>query len=251
VEDVPKPREIVGAMPYDDYTNLIERFSTNPEKYTKPIRIYCDVDGVVMPIIRTWEQYEAMDGKDTINFLRRPNFYHAASDIETGLFVYNKFVAEKLSEWSHRDDVDFIWLTAWRHNAVYSLDKILNVKSVGFLPWEERRSDYQHWYKRYAIEEEQKISPSKFVWLDDFANKRRYEDIPVFTDGHYSRVEVEVENPVWDDFTGSYVKKYEDGPFVIKKEIIPASQYLSLTTEGTLGLQPEDIAQVDAWLANQ
>jgi hypothetical protein len=245
-------KNVTGSITSEEYQELLEKYTAGPDKYTKPIRIYVDVDGVIMPFINSQEDLDALDGRDTITITNGHSiFYGDAVELDTGLFVYNKFVAEKLSEWSHRDDVDFIWLTSWRVNAPYALDAILNINSVGYLPWDRRRSDYNHAFKRVAIENEQKVSPSKFIWLDDFANKQMYKDIPVFTRGYYEGHFERTPNGEFNEFTGSWEQDYIQGDFIVEKEFIAPEQYLSITTDSYVGLSQENIAVIDAWLDQQ
>jgi hypothetical protein len=242
--------EAVGSITHEEYKELDDKLKAGPHKYTKRIRMYVDVDGVVMPFIYSQEDLDKLDGQDTINVLNTNKWYGSDdTDIISGRFVYNKFVAAKLSEWSHRDDVDFIWLTSWRINAPYALDEHLNIKSVGYLPWDKKMSDYNHAFKRVAIAEEQAEFPSKFIWLDDFANKRREDSrIPVFTEGYYDSRWVEDLDSEIDDFTGEHGGHFEELGLVIEKEIIDPEQYLSITTKDTVGLSEKDISAIDDWL---
>jgi len=225
-----------GLTTWEEYLTFAETMEVTAAKYTKPIRIYCDVDGVVMPVIKTFEELDRLDGSNeiTIYDIKRGyyTYYPDAPPVMTGLFVYNKFVAEKLAEWSKRDDVDFVWLTAWKHNAPYAIDEALGIKSVGFLQWQVNGSDlYPHIGKGWSISDDQKASPSKFVWIDDFANVSTYlgDDVPYF-----SRIKRNRET-----FEKSIVH-----------EIDPSS-YLNLTTNGSLGLTEKEINQVDMWLQAQ
>lgn len=251
-------KEIVGSLTEEEYWDLRNNLVTGPEKYTKPIRIYCDVDGVVMPFINDQEDLDRLDGDATIQITTWQGFGSDTINITESRFLYHKAVAAKLSEWSHRDDVDFIWLTAWRFNAPYSLDKLLNIKSSGFMEWDEKRSDYNQAFKRFAIEEEQKVSPSKFIWLDDIANKTRYYEngcpdeelaVPVFTHGSYN-YEYDKHFVAELDKKGQQINEQEVTMTFIPKNVrIDPKQYLSLTTDSYVGLSEKEISQVDAWLS--
>lgn len=250
-------KESVGTLTAEEYMALHAELVTGPDKYTKPIRIYCDVDGVIMPFINEQEDIDRLDGDAMINVTTRHGFGNDAINLVPSRFLYSKAVAAKLSEWSHRDDVDFIWLTAWRFNAPYALDELLNIRSSGFMEWEEKRSDYNQVFKLIAIEDEQKVSPSKFIWLDDLANKTRYYDnddmavenaIPVFTRGSYN-YEYDKSFVEELDKNGRRIHEQEVTiTFIPKPGGINPQQYLSLTTDSYLGLTEKEISQVDAWL---
>lgn len=244
-------KKVVGTLTEKEYSALNHEFAVTPEKYTKPIRMYVDVDGVVAPFVYSEEDYDMLDGRNTLQVVDIKNFFVEPLNIVERSFVYRKKVVQKLSEWSHRDDIDFVWLTSWRFNAPYALDKIMNIKSVGYLPWERHKSDYIQSFKRIAIEGEQKLSPSKFVWLDDFANEQRYPEIPVFTEGYYEYEEVPDPNGKWDDFLGKIETTIEEVAFIEEKEIIQPDQYLSLTTKSYLGLTDSHISMIDVWLNKQ
>jgi hypothetical protein len=243
--------QVVGTLAAQAYKELDQKLKAGPEKYTKRIRIYVDVDGVIMPIIRTQKDLDQCGGKSPIKTLSFPPQYYEGDRvniIQDGIFAYKKRVAEQLSEWSHRDYVDLVWLTSWRINAPYALDELLNIKSVGYLPWAKHRGDYNHSFKGLAIEEDQKASPSKFIWLDDFANKRRDARIPFFTHGHYGSRWVEDPNSEIDSFTGIRDGHHEELGFVTKEVFIDPERYLTITTKGTLGLSKQQVATIDDWL---
>ena len=254
-------KESVGSYTGEEFWALHQKLVTGPDKYTKPIRVYCDVDGVIMPFINEQEDIDRLDGDATIKVTTHHGFTNGLVNVVEGRFLYSKAVAAKLSEWSHREDVDFIWLTAWRFNAPYALDELLNIKSSGFMEWNNSPSDYNQVFKRIAIEDEQKISPSKFIWLDDLANKTRdyaggsyavdSEPIPVFTRGEYNY-----------EYDESFVEELDENgyrineqevtvTFVPKGEYIDPERYLSLTTDSYVGLSEKEISQVDAWLAKE
>lgn len=212
---------------YDKITEL----SVKPDKYTKPIRMYMDVDGVVLP----FTSYE--DESRPVPALRQaeievfsPSYFDPT--LKKMRISYSGFAAQKLSEWSHRDDVDFVWLTSWRVNAPYSLDGLLNVNSVGFLPWELKMSDYNGSFKRIALMEEQEEHPSDFVWVDDISNRVDRFDKPedLFVDFSY-----------WDEKTEQSTQKL----------IVPPGRYLNVTTDSYTGLTETDAEIIDNWLNNR
>lgn len=208
--------------------NKIKELSVNPGNYMKPVRIYMDVDGVVIPL----KAYNDQDRPSTA--LKEAEIsvfppYSFTSEMRRIRVAYNEFAAQKLSEWSHRDDVDFIWLTSWRVNAPNALDELFNIKSVGYLPWDLKMSDYNGSFKRIALMEEQEEYPSDFVWVDDTSNSTDRFDSPeeLFTDfSHWNEEEQKSEY----------------------KLIVPSERYLNVTTNSYTGLTSEDADRVDAWL---
>lgn len=238
---------VVGTLTPTEYKALAEELTVDPTKYTKRFRLYVDVDGVVMPDFLTMEQYEVMDSEAYIETISL-EYWTEPAKITRSLFVYNKKVAEKLSEWSHRDDVDFVWVTAWRENAPYALDSLLNVKSVGFLPWAKKMSDYTQVFKEIAIEEDQQENPSKFVWIDDIAIRPRYKEIPVFTEGEYEYDYIQLPDAKYDDFIGDYEETAIEKGFVVTKERIPAENYLTVIPKSTVGLTDSEMDTIDRWL---
>jgi hypothetical protein len=136
-----------------EHRSVSENRAVYPGAYTKPFRVYCDVDGVVMPFITSQESIDQLDGSGDITVF---NYTGYGFEKVNDRFYFKKKTAEFLSELSHRDDVDFVWLTAWRENAPYALDALLGVESVGYLDWKIKRSDFSHRGKGEAILEDQK-----------------------------------------------------------------------------------------------
>lgn len=230
---------LTGSLPdnWDDYVALLSTFVARSEKMVKPFRLYVDVDGVIMPYTYSEEEFNALDEQVQIEvYSTKPTPLGEVPETVIGNFGFNTFVAEKLSEWSKRDDVDFVWLTAWRSNAPLALDDVLHVDSVGYLPWQMKMADYQQSFKGVAIVEDQEKNPSKFVWIDDVANISGYgSDLPYFTDQDW----------IWTKDT----PEDEDGVEELTHRINP-DQYLTITPKQTVGLSLEDIACVDTWLNN-
>ena len=201
-------------------------FNVDPADYSRPIRIYADVDGVLSPFFRTL--------KDETNHkpvqLIMVNEWKAGRIITSPMhFQWHEFAARKYVEWSKHSLIDFVWLTSWRDNAPQSLDPLLGVESLGSLPWSNKMSDYNQSFKKHAIEEDQADNPSRFIWLDDMANKIRYGQ-PLFAD--------------WDN------EVEDENGELTQDELIPASQYLSITTDMYDGLTVDDAARVDAFIAS-
>lgn len=215
------------------FAKYSEKHAVTPDKLTKPIRIYCDIDGVVKPFFDPTS--ENADSKAIVSLFNRDE---ETGDlwVEEGPFYYKKAVVDKLSEWSKRDDVDFIWLTAWRENAPFALDEKLDIHSVGFLPWNFQKSDTWHKNKGIALLQNQRESPSKFIWLDDFANKREFAEVPYFTVGFMGQPEADNE---------------ADPVFYADEILIDPDHYLSITTHSWDGLTQPELDLIDSWLENQ
>lgn len=222
-----------GATSWELFGKITKKLAVTPSRYKKPIRIYCDIDGVVKPI--RWDDNPG-DNED-LKYVQVPmfrsEFYTNNLHHEPHDFGYNPAVVAKLSEWSKRDDVDFVWLTAWRENAPYALDDILDIDSIGFLRWNYRDNDTTHFEKGVALAADQKKNPSKFLWFDDFANKRDYEDVPYFTRGFLTQPDGDNEaEPV----------------FETEEVIIAPERYMAITTSPKDGLSLAETQLVDAWL---
>jgi hypothetical protein len=219
--------------PEKDYRTQVETSAVTSEKLTKPIRIYCDIDGVVKPF--SIPDDANVDASTMVKyFFQDPTL--GDMWVEEMEFRYRQTVVDKLAEWSHRDDVDFIWLTAWRESAPYALDEEFGIQSVGYLPWVHRFSDREHRMKGAALLENQAASPSQFVWLDDFANKQDFAGVPYFTHGFLTQ-------PDGDD---------EAAPVFVEEEtLIDPERYLSITTDSWVGLRDADLATIKSWLDAQ
>jgi hypothetical protein len=115
----------------------------------------------------------------------------------------------------------------------------LGIQSIGFLDWERKFSDYNQVFKRYAILDEQKESSSKFIWVDDRAN-RPYGGAPhVFSE--------EKDGYEWEyDENGDIVGDVSDG----YTDLIPASQYLNVITDNNAGLTLQELDMIEKWIKN-
>jgi hypothetical protein len=204
-------------MKENRYYQLVDSVTVNPDEYSKPIRFYVDIDGVFLPFSsKDNSSYTA-----TSIFLKEDNNVHPPiEENEQMTFRYNSYVAEKFSEWSYHDKIDFVWLTAWRHQAPAALDPAFNIHSLGFLPWEKKLSDYNQAFKSIALREDQEQYPSHFVWIDDVANIRREYD----------------EKPFFDP---------EENGFHTP---IPSDRYMSITTDSYEGLTLPQIERIDNWV---
>lgn len=225
-----------STVAYEEFVKYSQSIDVTLKDLTKPNRVYCDIDGVVKPYVFSQAQMDNFDGQGEVRLFWKDWRYPTSEDnfeVIENHFYYDKDVVAKLREWSERDDVDFIWLTAWRENAVFGLDNLLGIKSSGFLPWEHHPADDKHHFKGHALQKHQQESPSKFVWLDDFANERQHKDIPYFTRGEYT----------WDEDDLS-----ADPTFEVEEILIDPDRYLAITTNPVIGLSLKEARLVDAFL---
>lgn len=79
-------------MKLEEYTEIFEKLSVKPNQYSKPIRVYCDVDGVIQPYIYDEKDLEPLDEKAELSFHR----YKWADEVETknGFLYFRKSVRE-------------------------------------------------------------------------------------------------------------------------------------------------------------
>lgn len=223
----------------EEYSKFDAQFSTKPSDYTKPIRFYCDVDGVIKPGVRSQEELDRRF-PNAVEIDVLPPFSHLNPlPLHKGRFWWDEQVIDRLAALSRSPHVDFVWLTDWRVSAPHALDKLLGIQSIGFLDWERKFSDYNQVFKRYAILDEQKESSSKFIWVDDRAN-RPYGGAPhVFSE--------EKDGYEWEyDENGDIVGDVSDG----YTDLIPASQYLNVITDNNAGLTLQELDMIEKWIKN-
>lgn len=182
-------------------------------------RFYCDVDGVIFPF-----DTEITTASVTLH-------YEDGGKIDE--FHFNQEVADWLAQISSK--TDFVWLTSWRENAPTLLDPVLGTKSLGYLPWAAKLSDHTQFFKKVALKQDQQLSSSPFVWVDDVAN-RTYSGEPLFL----SRTQ---PKPKWDKTQGAWLE-----PEYVTD--IPEEQYLSVTTDSWAGLTTTEMEQITRWVEN-
>lgn len=223
----------------EEYKSLISKFSVSPSSYTKPIRIYMDVDGVIKPSVKSQEELEERF-PNAVDIDVVPHYsWDDPMNLLRGKFWWNEEVVARLAELSRHPHIDFVWLTDWRVSAPTALDELLGIQSIGYLDWEKKFSDYSQAFKRVAILEEQEESPSKFIWVDDRANFPRGGAPHVFAD--------EKDDYEWEfDEEGEPIGDASDAYY---DEIAP-SQYLNVITDKYQGLTLEDIVRIEEWVKN-
>lgn len=227
-------------LSWDEYSALKKSFVFDPEKHSAPFRFYCDIDGVLAPFKEFPEtpSVRQLDGGAGITY---PDTYGVAigSNVKfnTTEFYFDPTIIARLSALSKRDDVDFVWLTSWKEVAPYALDAPLGIQSAGFLNWERKLREDGHSGKGRAILKEQSTHPSKFVWVDDFANQRSYG--PKGPNG---------ERPEF--FSESDWKWFgdEETPVWVEEHRIHPDQYLAITTKAHLGLTHDELNSIEEWI---
>ena len=209
---------------------MLENFAVNPADYSKPLRLYADVDGVLSPFIKNEEALASHSPQQSVMVEK-----WTSGGYVTGLmdFQWDEFVASKYVEWSKHPLVDFVWLTSWRKNAPQALDPLLGVDSLGYLPWDKKFTDYSQTFKGVAVLEDQKANPSSFIWLDDMANVT-HDGEPLFVD--WERMNEEFEYGT-DDY-------YNREPVAA----IDPSRFITITPDRYEGLLPHEAAQVDNFI---
>jgi hypothetical protein len=222
-----------------EYYKIETKLSVGPFDYTKPLRLYCDVNGVIQPGVRSEEELQERF-PDAIEIDVLP--HHSWEDplhLDRGMFWWDKEVIDRLAALSRSPHVDLVWLTDWRVSAPYSLDSLLGIESIGFLDWQRKFTDYNQSFKRRAIIEEQEQSPSKFIWVDDRAN------LPYGTAPHPFSEEKDDYDWQFDD-EGNEIGDNADA----YEESIPASQFLNVITDNNRGLTMEELDTIEKWIEN-
>lgn len=221
-----------------EFLVLDSKFSVAPSDYTKPIRLYCDVNGVIQPGIRSEEELQKRFPEAKVIDALPHYGWEDPLHYERGQFWWDKEAMDRLAALSKSPHIDFVWLTDWRVSAPYTLDEMLGIKSIGFLDWERKFTDYNQSFKRRAILEEQEKSPSKFIWIDDRANLP-YGGAPhPFAD--------EKDDYEWFDNEGNEIGNAADA----YEEEIPASQFLNVITNNNLGLTLPELDTIEEWIKN-
>lgn len=225
-----------STMPKAEWLELSQRYAVNLKTCKAPFRIYLDVDGVIQPILypedtvqlpaHTWATIFKSTFRDPVT-------------VKEGNFYYYPEVIARLSALSKRSDVDVVWLTAWMEGAPYSLDAPLGIESAGFLPWQDNGGDYGYFQrnKGHAIVDDQKRNPSKFVWVDDIANRTNYDQ------SHYFSYSPRVRNGVPPALYNRDIP-----PVYETIEEVPAGTYLTVTTDPTEGLTMAELDRIEAWI---
>lgn len=222
----------------EEYKGLISKFSVFPSSYTKPIRIYMDVDGVIKPSVKSEEELnERFPNAVEIDVV--PHYsWDDPMNLLRGKFWWNEDVVARLAKLSRHPHIDFVWLTDWRVSAPTALDELLGIHSLGYLDWQKKFTDYNQFFKRVAILDEQKEAPSKFIWVDDRANIPDSGAPHVFSE---EKDDYEWEFNDEGEPTGGTSEAYTD--------VIPPSQYLNVITDKYEGLTLANLEKIEEWVA--
>lgn len=172
----------------NELSPIYNKLEVNPKNYSKPVRIYCDIDGVLAPfpefskeaIQNYYDNHVELTEDDVLNkdklinkAIELPQRYSLDFDLplfEKTSTSYSDEAVKIVRELA--EITDFIWLTSWREFAPLTWDRYFDIESIGYLYWEQKMSDYNHTFKGVAVIEDQKKYPSKkFIWIDDHANK--------------------------------------------------------------------------------
>lgn len=194
------------------------------------------MDGVIAPFTSFNDPLENVDSEITVDVYSPTFWFNNDEEIEPRKIVlsYRKKAVEFLSELSFHPLIDFVWLTAWRFNAPNIFDEKFNINSIGYLPWQNKRSDYNHVFKRVAILEDQEKHPSKFIWFEDLANKPETS-----------------WNETNEPIIGSAFTVFDWRNNYERTEKIPLNQYLSIHCDHNIGLTDKQIIETQEWLENE
>lgn len=219
----------------------VDRLRWRPSADNARKRVYLDVDGVLMPLLSSEELSVTMNSSVAVTTFKKTVAWDSeVEELEQHQFYFDRAVVERVAALAARDDVDFIWLTSWRENAPLALDEALGIRSSGFLDWQRKMADYNQAFKGVAIHEEQDEFPSRFVWVDDMANRRIYAE-----EGHpYFSPEEDEEDD--DSYTSQWVD-VEDEEDEKLAELDPAS-YLTVTTKSRVGLTLAELDRIEEFL---
>jgi hypothetical protein len=148
----------------------------NLENLHAPYRIYCDVDGVLALFSTEYDLHkiitENLDPKNLGNSHVRLNNCIFRNQKPRSVDVFwNSQSVQQISELSHRQDVDFVWLTTWKHEAVNHLNSLFNIDAKGYLDWviNEQDNRFEDVKLRDLLHIEEVKPSQKFVWIDDAA----------------------------------------------------------------------------------
>lgn len=203
-------------LPRDEVDELYEKLTTRPTSYSKPVRMYCDVGGVIQPWIESEKDLADRFPEATIITVLPSFFWGETVEMEEVQFWWNAETVELLAALSNSPDVDFVWFSEWDIKAPHTLDSLLGINSLGALSWDRKFSTGEQ-FKKEAIVEDQRQCPSHFVWIDALAN------LPVSG--------------------GTDV-------FAADNQNLPAShQHLNVTTNPNTGLTPSQLRIINAWVA--
>lgn len=214
----------------NEYQRIYDATAVSPASYKKPVRIYCDINGVIQPEGRSPEElyrYQ-IHTTDVDVFPLDPSMFFGTGrmPVRQLSFWWNPAIIERLADLTRSPDVDFVWFTSWRVSAPYALDELLGLNSLGFLDWHYERNDRIQAHKKVQIIEDQKNSPSKFIWLDDRANIPPKGQSNPFASIQY------------DGATGQSSQI----------DRISSNQFLNIITSAKTGITMENLDAMETWV---
>lgn len=236
----------------EELEDAYELLRVTSEKYRQvnpeAIRIYLDVNGVVIPDLESAEEYENFSGvKMAVPTIKQNYGWDPDEPLtEKTAIWFNEEVIHRLATLSRDPRVVVVWLTDWRISAPLSLDKAMGIESIGYLDWQRKFTDYNQSFKGVAIREDQKSSPSKFIWIDDRANR-----LSPYAPAYFS-TEIRGGASNWiiddeDDMVDATLEivDYEGSVFRLD---IPRENYLNVTTRNTDGLTMKELDLIEEWI---
>lgn len=235
----------------DEIIEAYEKLSIEPsyyDAYPDAIRIYLDVNGVVIPDFASPEEYENFEGtKMTVQTVNDNFGWDKTQNLmqKTAIW-FNTEVVNRLAKLSRDPRVVIVWLTDWRISAPLALDEAMGIESLGYLDWQKKFTDYSQSFKGVAIKEEQELSPSKFVWVDDRANYP-----PRWEPGYFTtEISDELSDLIIDEENDTVNKTLETIEFegALFRADIPLEQYLTVTTKNTVGLTMDELDLIEEWI---
>jgi len=156
---------------------------------------FCDFDGVLnaLPHDQVWiggedKQIDTWTMLDRSNWeivVREPdpkkhfvwdNVVMAETGGRTFPLRFSSELMDNIKALIASGDINFVWLTSWNEDSQKVLNPILGLPAdTPYLPWEQRRSDYEHFGKFTALKELlDEIEPDarqNFIWVDDVATR--------------------------------------------------------------------------------
>lgn len=203
----------------EPFKTLAARTEKKPGVGVRPVRFYLDVDGTILPDDTERPGLTSVE----LPYLTRRQVPPYDLEVAKTFFQVDMEVVNLISDISHRDDVDLVWLTGWKYSAPFTFDEHFNIRSIGWLDWAIKLSDYSHSFKRVAVHEDQELSPTRFVWADDLATSFYWlheddDEFPEMVHGKHTR------------------------------DRIPKDRYLLLNPDSRVGLTVEDLQNTINWL---
>src|SRR6478736_5933195 len=101
-----KPLSVTRA----EWLEIDSQLSVSASSYTKPFRLYCDVDGVIKPSLREKEDFERFGPMAIEIDVFPPLDWRDPIQLEKTTFYWDAEVIERLAALSKSPHIDFVWL---------------------------------------------------------------------------------------------------------------------------------------------